>query len=106
VDAHQKLKYKGAIKKPLDEPTYQQALPFFKAGVAHFGNEANDIVNMVSGLVRHLTKAGMAPDAIRDMKPYIVRFVEDVQSGKERIDAPSSGDVLESDRGESDATPY
>jgi hypothetical protein len=28
----------------------------------------------------------MSPEAIRDMKPYIVRFVEDVRSGKESLD--------------------
>jgi hypothetical protein len=69
-----------------DDATYQRALPFFKAGAAHFADETNDIKEMIRGFVRHLNKAGMSPEAIRDMKPYIVRFVEDVRSGKESLD--------------------
>jgi hypothetical protein len=41
---------------------------------------------MMRGLVRYLDIAGMSPDAIRNLKPYVVRFVEDVRSGKETID--------------------
>jgi hypothetical protein len=41
---------------------------------------------MIRAFVRHLNKAGMSPEAIREMKPYIVRFVEDVRSGKESLD--------------------
>jgi hypothetical protein len=69
-----------------DDATYEPALPFFKAGAAHFADESNDIKEMIRGIVRHLNKAGMSPEAIRDMKPYIVRFVEDVRSGKESLD--------------------
>jgi hypothetical protein len=41
---------------------------------------------MVRGLIRYLSSAGMSPQAIREMKPYLVRFIEDVQSGKESLD--------------------
>ncbi|MET4187627.1 hypothetical protein ABIB86_000424 [Bradyrhizobium sp. JR1.7] len=87
----------------LDDDKYRQALPFFKAGVAHFSGGGADLATMVRALVRHLSVAGMDADAIRAMKPYIRRFTEDVTSGKETIDAPSRSDVLESDRGEPEA---
>jgi hypothetical protein len=32
------------------------------------------------------TKPGLSPEALRHVKPYVVRFVEDVRSGKETID--------------------
>jgi hypothetical protein len=47
---------------------------------------AADITEMVRGLIRYLNKAGMSPEAIREMKPYLVRFIEDLQSGKESLD--------------------
>ena len=47
---------------------------------------AADITEMVRGLIRYLSKAGMSPEAIREMKPYLVRFIEDLQSGKESLD--------------------
>ena len=83
---------KAAAKKtkpaePLaDDATYQRALPFFKAGAAHFADEANDITEMVRGLIRYLNKAGMSPEELLEMKPYVVRFVEDVRSGKQSLD--------------------
>lgn len=83
----------------LDEAKYQQALPFFKAGVKHFATGNADLPTMVNSLVQHLFAAGMDKDAIRAMKPYIKRFTDDVTAGRETINAPSRSDVLESDRG-------
>jgi hypothetical protein len=83
----------------VDEDKYKQALPFFKAGVEHFGGGGADLATMVRSLVRHLSVAGMDADAIRAMKPYIRRFTDDVTAGRETINAPSRSDVLESDRG-------
>jgi GTP pyrophosphokinase len=37
---------------------YQRALPFFKAGAAHLAEGANDITEMVRGLIQNLNKAG------------------------------------------------
>jgi hypothetical protein len=90
-------KAKPAKSEPAfaDDVTYQRALPFFKAGAAHFADGINDITEMVRGLVEHLKKAGMSPEAMRDMKPYVVRFVEDVRSGRESLDGiplPAHGD--------------
>jgi hypothetical protein len=79
---------------PFSDDTYQQALPYFKAGVAHFPGA--DLTIMVRALVKHLAGAGMDADAIRAMKPYIKRFTEDVTAGRETINAPSGSDVLES----------
>jgi hypothetical protein len=94
AEAHRHIAQVRAKKAKPDEPefpfaddaTYQRALPLFKAGAVHFADERNDIKEMIRGFVRHLNKAGMSPEAIREMKPYIVRFVEDVRSGKESLD--------------------
>lgn len=82
-----------------DEQTYRQALPYFKAGVAHFKEAAQDLTEVIRALVKHLRSAGMDADAIQKMRPYIQRFTDDIASGKESLDAPGSGDVLEPDSG-------
>lgn len=80
-----------------DPETYAKALPFFKAGVQHFRNAASDIKALAAALVRHLKSAGMADAAIRAMRPYLVRFVSDVESGKITLegdaDGPATGPV-------------
>lgn len=85
-----------------DEKTYEKAKPFFKAGAAHFASAGRDIAEMVRELVKYLAEtAKLTRGAIEAMRPYIKRFVEDVQSGKETINAPSVGENLE--RGGRDA---
>jgi len=86
--------------EPFSDDTYRAALPYFKAGVAHFTGGGADLTAMVRSLVKHLATSGMDADAIQQMKPYIRRFTEDVTAGRETINAPSSGGILESDRGE------
>lgn len=63
-----------------DEETYKKALPFFKAGTAHFEDAASDVAGMVKCLVRHLAQNGMSSDAIERMRPYVRRFIEDEQA--------------------------
>ena len=76
-----------------DEDTYRQALPYFKAGVAHFREAAADVTDMVRALIRHLTKAGMDQGAIQKMKPYVVRFIDDIKDGKESLDVVDEPEV-------------
>ncbi|MEN6631327.1 MAG: DEAD/DEAH box helicase family protein, partial [Candidatus Polarisedimenticolia bacterium] len=86
-----------------DEDTYRQAIPFFKAGVAHFAQAGRDFRAMMKALVDYLASAGMDRDALTAMRPYAVRFMEDIRDGKESLDAPGSSEVLEPDRGDADA---
>lgn len=101
ADGLKKLFGKGLAEAEIafDDTKYEQALPFFKAGVQHFAAGGADLTTMVRSLVRHLSVAGMDADAIRAMKPYIKRFTDDVTAGRETIDAPSSSTVLERDSG-------
>jgi len=93
AEVHRKLAQSAAKKAKLTEPepavaddaTYKRALPLFKAGAADFANGAMDVKEKIRGLIRYLSSAGMSPEAIREMKPYLVRFIEDVQSGKESL---------------------
>jgi hypothetical protein len=77
-----------------DEDIYRQALPFFKAGVAHFREAASDVVDMLRALVRHLRTAGMSQDDIQLMKPYVERFMGDIKSGTETLDGHQRGDKV------------
>jgi hypothetical protein len=80
-------KTKSAELQPpdADYALYQSLLPFFKAGMADFANDVIDIRELIRGLIRFFSKAGMSPDAIRDMKRYVVRFVEDVRCSRENL---------------------
>lgn len=87
-----------------DEETYRKALPLFKAGVAHFAEAGRDIGDMVRALVQHLANVAKLPvETIRAMKPYVLRFAEDVRDGKETLDAPSISRPLESGGGDAAA---
>ena len=47
---------------------------------------------MARALVSQLAGAGMDVETITAMKPYMRRFMDDVRSGKETINAPSRGE--------------
>ncbi|WP_213287600.1 LPD38 domain-containing protein [Bradyrhizobium sp. sGM-13] len=65
-----------------DDETYARAKPFFKAGVAHFAEAGRDIKAMLDELVKYLVQtADMDRDAINAMRPYLIRFAQDVRSG-------------------------
>jgi hypothetical protein len=74
--AKQEKASRGGSEGPFSEDTYQQALPYLEAGIAHFASDGADLPAVVQALVDHLAKAGMDADAIRNMKPYIRRFTE------------------------------
>lgn len=66
-----------------DEDTYAAAKPYFQAGIAHFKQAGTDIAEMVKSLIVTLRdKFGMDRATIENMKPYVMRFMEDVKAGK------------------------
>ena len=65
-----------------DEETYKQAVPIFKAGVAHFAAAAKDIKAMVRALLAHFRKEGIPDESIQNMRQYVIRFISEVESGK------------------------
>ena len=67
-----------------DEETYRKAVPFFKAGIAHFAEAGRDVATMVKHLVRYLAQNGMDRTAIDNMRPYVRRFIEDETKRKRR----------------------
>jgi predicted RNA methylase len=69
-----------------DENTYAKAKPYFVEGVKHFKQAAADIRELVRLLLTELrTKFAMTAEAIHRMKPYVVRFIQEVQSGAVKI---------------------
>jgi N12 class adenine-specific DNA methylase len=74
-----------------DEDTYAKAKPLFIAGVSHFQQAGADIAEMVKALVRSLAKDyGLQRAAVENMRPYIKRFVADVQAGTVAIGEPTT----------------
>ncbi|MCA1458106.1 hypothetical protein I6F35_33775 [Bradyrhizobium sp. BRP22] len=65
-----------------DDETYAKAKPFFMAGVAHFAEAGRDVKAMLDELVKYLVQtAKMDRAAINAMRPYLIRFAQDVRSG-------------------------
>ncbi|MBK8084304.1 MAG: DEAD/DEAH box helicase family protein [Devosia sp.] len=72
---------------PFDEDTYAAAKPYFQAGLAHVRQAGADIVDMMRALIAALRdQFGMDKDTIAAMKPYVLRYISDVQAGREAIE--------------------
>ncbi|WP_354269332.1 hypothetical protein [Bradyrhizobium japonicum] len=67
-----------------DNDLYAKALPYLRAGVAHFADKRADLPAMVRALVKHLASVGMDADGIRNMKPHIRRFIEEYNPTRTR----------------------
>lgn len=63
-----------------DEETYAKAKPLFKQAIAHFTAAGGDIREAMRAVVRMILDQFGKP-AAENMKPYVVRFMADVQSG-------------------------
>lgn len=64
-----------------DEETYAKAKPLFQQAVANLKAAGTDIQDVMRAVIRMvLDKFGA--DTVKAMKPYVVRFVEDVRGGK------------------------
>ena len=109
------------IGLPFDEDTYAAAKPYFQAGLEHFRQAGADIVEMMRALIVALRdQFGMDKDTIAAMKPYVLRYISDVQAGREAIEetnpqqlpkdklqqqqAAESIDVIVGDKANIDAT--
>ena len=73
------------LKKRADEAVYQEAVTYFKAGIATFCGGSTDPRGLVGALIGFLAKDGLDADEIRASKRYIRRFVEDVTAGRQII---------------------
>ena len=72
-----------------DEETYARAKPLFKQAITKFAEAGRDVAEMVKHLVRHMAQLGMSAEARAQMRPYVIRFVEDVQDGKITLGEPA-----------------
>lgn len=64
-----------------DPDTYAKAKPLFLAGVQHFAAAGRDVKDLIAALVKHLSASGMTRQAIENMRPYVRRFIEDIEAG-------------------------
>jgi len=63
-----------------NEDTYAKAKPLFQQAIAHFKDAGTDIKEAMRAVVR-LVMEKFGPQVTENMKPYIVRFAEDVRDG-------------------------
>ncbi|MCR9274404.1 MULTISPECIES: PLxRFG domain-containing protein [unclassified Mameliella] len=68
--------------------TYEAAKPLFKEAISQFAGAGADIVQMANALVKALLGKGMTREGLVEMKPYLHRFIKDVQTGEIDLGAP------------------
>lgn len=84
-----------------DEDTYAKAKPLFKAAVANMGDAGKDLREAMRAVIRMvLDKFGA--QAAQNMKPYAVRFVEEISTG-EKVATPPAVPQNETDTQEDQA---
>lgn len=90
----------SGIPVKIDAETYAKAKPLFQQAIANLGDASSDLKEAMRAVVRMvLDKFGI--QAARNMQPYVVQFIEDVQNERQATngeqDVPSATDNLESD---------
>lgn len=64
-----------------DEQKYGKAKILFKAGMKHFESEGQPIADQLRALIDSLRKNyNLSDDIIRPMKPYMLRFMEELEA--------------------------
>ena len=78
-----------------DAETYAKAKPLFISAVRKFGQAGQDILDIARAMVRGLMEQGLQREAQQNMRPYLERFIADVQAGTidPFADAAPSGNV-------------
>jgi hypothetical protein len=72
-----------------DEETYAKAKPFFLQAIKNLKDAAQDLREAMRAIVRMvLDKFGA--QAAENMKPYVVRFMKDVQAGEVKLEGPAT----------------
>jgi hypothetical protein len=64
-----------------DNATYEKAKPHFYKAAYHFRAAADDIANMAANFVQAFRADGAPDSFIQKLRPYVIRFVQDVQAG-------------------------
>jgi N12 class adenine-specific DNA methylase len=85
-----------------DEDTYKKAKPLFAQAVAHFKDAGSDIKEAMRSVVKMLLDK-FGQQVTENMKPYIVRFMEDVKAGNVVYDEGKEADDNGSERGKDTA---
>lgn len=91
-----------------DEETWAQAKPLFITASQKFIEFKNDVAELVRRMVVDMrTNFGLTRDGMENMKPYMRRFIEELQAGTISLegeqDVPGSSENLESDSGDTEA---
>lgn len=67
-----------------DEQTYAKAKPYFNAAMTHFESASNDVREVMRRLLTELKeKHGFTVEMLQQLKPMIVRFVDDYVASAE-----------------------
>jgi hypothetical protein len=79
--ALQNLQHQQPAPAGFDETTYDQTKPLFRDAASEFAGSYKDVGELARKLVDELKAAGYSMDLLRNMRPYLERFVQDVKDG-------------------------
>lgn len=73
-----------------DEETYKKARPMFEAAAEKFAEFKYDIRELMRRMIDHLKKAyAWTTEHLKNARPYMVRFIQDVQEGIVNLNKPA-----------------
>lgn len=86
-----------------DEQTYERAKPLFIQALRDFKDAAADLREAMRAIIRMVVEQ-FGANAANNMRPYVVRFMQDVQAGRIELageaDVPGTGEDSQRDRGD------
>jgi hypothetical protein len=71
------------VSVAFDDETYARAKPYLIVGVEHFNQSGLSVGNSMRALMRSLRENyNFSVEQLAAMKSYVIRFMQDVESGK------------------------
>jgi hypothetical protein len=86
---------------PFDETKYQRVQPYFSAAVSALGEAVHDIKTVMRVIVRDLLKL-YGKEGTAQMEPYVLRYIDDWENGKIKLNGESNADSGTDERVERD----
>jgi hypothetical protein len=82
---------KTSMGLSFDPETYAKAKPLFAKAAEQFGQFKDNLVELMRRMLAELeTVYGMTKDQLAKMRPYVIQFMQDVQSGAVNLTFPET----------------
>jgi hypothetical protein len=76
---------------PFEESKYERVKPYFTAAIEYLGEATHDIKVVMRAIVRDLLKL-YGKEGTAKMEPYVLRYIDDFEAGKIKLNGESNAD--------------